>query len=74
MSVERRVRFMKKRGMVLGTRLSEGRQIHMYMFRSVFAEIIYKNDDPQGDVESFSSVSGLKELNEKLENEIRRKK
>jgi hypothetical protein len=71
MSIERRVKFLRKRGIVLGTRIKEGRTVHMYMFRNVFAEITFVDDNPAKEVESFSMVSGLAELNEKLENEIR---
>jgi hypothetical protein len=71
MSIGQRVKFLKKRGIILGTRLKEGRIVHMYMFRNIFAEITFKDDNPGKEVESFSMVSGLDELNEKLENEIR---
>lgn len=71
MSIAQRVKFLKKRGIILGTRLRDGRIVHMYMFRNLFAEITFKDDNPAKEVESFSMVSGLDELNEKLENEIR---
>lgn len=72
MSVERKVKFLKKRGIELGTRLKDGRLIHMYMFRNLFAEIIYRNDDPSLEVEHFSTISGLDELNQMLEKEFRK--
>ena len=71
MSVEQRVKFLRKRGISLGTRQKGARTVYMYMFRSLFAEIMFQDDNPALEVESFSMVSGLEELNEKLENEIR---
>jgi hypothetical protein len=71
MSIERRVKFLKKRGIIVGTRVKEGRRVHMYMFRDIFAEITFKDDNPANEVETFSMVAGLDKLNEKLENEIR---
>lgn len=62
---------MKKRGIMLASRKREGRQVYIYMFRDVFAEIIFKDDDPEKEAESLLLINGLKKLNQHLENETR---
>jgi hypothetical protein len=71
MSLAQQVKFMKKRGIVLGTRWKDGRHVHMYMFRNLFAEVLYKNDDPAEEAEKLEMISGLAELNKKLEKEMK---
>jgi len=56
---------------MLGTRFKEGRKIYIYMFRDLFAEILYKNDNPEELAESLKMVSGLDNLNDHLEQEFR---
>jgi hypothetical protein len=41
------------------------------MHNDLFAEIIYKNDDPQSEVEHGNIVRGLQNLNTYLEKEFR---
>jgi hypothetical protein len=65
------VNFMRKRGIVLGSRWKDGRQIYIYMFRDLFAEVIYKNDNPKDEAESIEFISGLEKLNQHLENQIK---
>jgi hypothetical protein len=58
---------MKKKGIILGTRMRSGRQVYIYMYDDLFAEVIFKNDNPHEDAESFVLVSGLHNLNQHLE-------
>jgi hypothetical protein len=62
---------MRKRGVLVGIRRKNGRQVYIYMFRDLFAEIQYKNDSAEEDAEILTVVSGLKELNNHLENELK---
>jgi hypothetical protein len=71
MSVPKQVAFMKKRGIMLGTRLKDGRQVYTYMFQNLFAEILYKDDNPSNTAERFVMIPGLDKLNDRLEKEIR---
>ena len=71
MSVQKRVALIRRNGVVIGTRIRSGRKIHMYMLRDLFAEIMFKNDNPSNEVESFATIVGLEEFNRKLENEVR---
>jgi hypothetical protein len=69
--LHKQVNFLKKKGIMLGTRIKEGRKIYIYMFRDLFAEILYKNDNPEESAESLKMVTGLENLNNHLENEFR---
>ena len=71
LSLTSQASFMKKRGISLGSRWKEGRYIFMYMYRDLFVEILFTNDDTQGDPESVTIISGIDEFNKRLEEEIR---
>jgi hypothetical protein len=73
LSLTSQANFMKKRGIVLGTRSKDGRQIYLYMVNNLFAEIRYENDNPLLKVETLILIDGLKKLNKYLEKDIRSK-
>jgi hypothetical protein len=56
---------------MLGTRTKNGRRIHIYMFRNLFVEVLYKNDNTQESAEQVNMVTGLKNLNSYLESEFK---
>lgn len=62
---------LKKRGIMLGTRFKNGRKIHIYMLRDLFAEVKYKNDNAEETPESLNLLRGLNNLNEYLEREFK---
>jgi len=63
--------FMKRRGIVLGTRNKDGRQGYLYMVNNLFAEIVYEKDNPQLSVERLVILDGLRKLNSYLEKDLR---
>jgi hypothetical protein len=65
------INFMKKRGILLGTRCKNGRQIFIYMFRNLFAEIRFLKDNPEEKAEDLTLITGLKSLNSYLEKDVR---
>lgn len=71
LSVPSQANFMKKRGISLGSRWKDGRYIYMYMFRSLFVEIVFAHDKTENDPESVTIISGIEEFNKRLEEEIR---
>jgi hypothetical protein len=73
LSVLSQANFMKKRGISLGSRWKDGRYIYMYMFRSLFVEILFVNDKIENDPEIVTVISGIDEFNRRLEDEIRPK-
>jgi hypothetical protein len=62
---------MSKRGIMLGTRKKNGRRVYTYMFRDLFADIIYKEDNLDKGAEEMKVIHGLKKLNLHLEKEIK---
>ena len=73
LSLTKQADFMKRRGIVLGTRTKDGRQTYLYMVNNLFAEILYENDNPRLKPEAIVVLSGLHKLNRYLEEEIRTK-
>lgn len=71
MNLRQQVRMLRRKGIVLGTRVKDGRKIYIYMMKDIFAEVLYKNDNTDEDAEKISILRGLDNLNNYLENEFR---
>jgi hypothetical protein len=71
LSLNKQANFMKKRGIVLGTRKKDGRQTYLYMFNNIFAEILYENDNPGMKVEALVLLDGIDNLNTHLQKDLR---
>jgi hypothetical protein len=71
LSLPAQATFMKKRGISLGSRWKNGRYIFMYMFRDLFVEILFTNDNTDSEPETLTIISGIDEFNKRLEDEIR---
>lgn len=56
----------------MGTRRKNGREVYTYMFHSLFAEVVYKNDDPDARAEHVKLIVGLKKLHHYLEKEAKK--
>ena len=70
-SPSRQAEIMKRRGIILGTRKIDGRQTYLYMLNSLFAEILYENDNPGSRVEALVIMNGLNNLNQHLSKPLR---
>ena len=71
LSSQRQVNYLKKRGILLGTRMKDGRKIYIYMLRDLFVEVVYKNDSVDELPEKLNMLNGLKNLNSYLEREFK---
>lgn len=71
LSMTRQADFIKRRGIVLGTRNKDGRQGYLYMVNNLFAEIFYQNDNPGLSAERLIVLHGLENLNRYLEKDLR---
>lgn len=71
MSLQKQVNFLKKRGIMLGTRLKAGRRIYIYMLRDLFIEVLYKDDSVNETAERLTMLDGLSNLNDYLEKEFK---
>jgi hypothetical protein len=71
MSLTQQINFLHSKGVSLGSRIKNGRKLHIYMVRNLFVEVIYKNDDASGAAEKVHILRGLKNLNSYLEQEFK---
>lgn len=71
LSLQTKVNFLKRKGIMLGTRLKNGRRIYIYMLRDLFVEVLYKNDNATDLPENLNMVRGLNNLNDYLEKEFK---
>ncbi|HEU5145840.1 MAG TPA: hypothetical protein VFT90_03960 [Chryseosolibacter sp.] len=71
LSIDRQADFMKRRGIILGTRKTDGRQGYLYMVNNLFAEIFFENDNPRMGVERLVVLNGLNKLNRYLEDDFK---
>lgn len=71
MPLQKQALHLKKKGIMLGTRTKDGRVIHIYMLKDLFAEVIFKADNIDNEAESLNIVRGLDNLNDYLEKEFR---
>ena len=71
LSLEKKVKYLHKRGVALGSRMKDGRQIHMYMLRNLFVEVTYTEDKTYLAPENVKVLHGLTNLQHYLEAEFR---
>lgn len=66
MSMERKVSYLRKKGMLLGTRLKNSRKIYIYMLNDLFVEVTFRDDSTDNSPEEVQIITGLRNLNEHL--------
>ncbi len=71
MSLQKQVALVRRKGIMLGNRVKEGRKIFIYMINDLFVEVVYTQDNMDNCAESLTTVEGLDNLNEYLEKEFR---
>jgi Zn-dependent peptidase ImmA (M78 family) len=71
MSLQKQARYLKKKGIMLGTRIKEGRKVYIYMLSDLFAEVIFLNDNIDDEAEQLNILHGLDNLNDYLEKEFK---
>jgi hypothetical protein len=71
MSLIKQVSYIKKKGIMLGTRLKDGRKFFIYMLHDLFVEVLYKNDNIDNEPEKLTMLKGLDNLNNYLESEFK---
>ena len=71
LSVQKQIDYLKKKGVMIGTRTKDSRKIYTYMLRDLFVEVLYKNDNTNDSAEKVNTLSGLKDLRSYLEREFK---
>ena len=57
--------------MFVGVRERGGRTVHLFMYKSLFLEVYYLNDDSKNGIESISLIGNISRLNSHLEREFK---
>jgi hypothetical protein len=70
-SSQKQISILRKKGIMLGTRIKDGRKIYIYMLRELFVEVIYTHDNVEESPEKLNILNGLKNLNSYLEKEFK---
>ncbi len=71
LSLEKKVKHLHEKGVALGSRIKDGRQIHMYMLKDLFVEVLYTDDKTYLAPEKVNILNGLTNLQQYLETEFR---
>lgn len=71
LSIKKQAEYLRRKGILLGTRNKEGRKVYIYMLTNLFVEVVFAHDNTEENAESVYTLTGLKNLNEYLEKEFR---
>ncbi len=70
-SESKKVDYLKDQGIMLGSRLRQGRKVYIYMLNDFFVEVVYLQDNIDLSPERLETFSNLNNLNAYLEREFR---
>ena len=70
-SESKKIIYLRKKGIMLGSRVSQGRKVYIYMLQDFFVEVVYQQDNLQLSPERLETFSSLDNLNSYLEREFR---
>ena len=62
---------LKAKGIVVGSRVRQGRTVYLYMLKDFFVEVVYQQDNIKLFPEKLETFSNLNHLNSYLEREFR---
>lgn len=71
-SESKQIAYIRKKGIMLGSRVREGRKVYMYMLTDFFVEVIYQQDNLELYPEKMEVYTNLNHLNHYLEQEFRK--
>lgn len=72
LSESRKLSFLREYGITLGVRVRENRKVFIYMVKDFFVEVLYRDDNSEGEAERMNVFDSLKGLNSYLENEFKK--
>jgi len=70
-SLTKQLEYLREHGIMLGSRMRNDRKVFLYMVKSTFVEVMYKNDSIEKEAERLEVFSNLNHLNQYLENEFK---
>ena len=70
-SLTKQLEYLREHGVMLGSRMRNDRKVFLYMVKSTFVEVMYKNDSIEKEAERLEVFSNLNHLNQYLESEFK---
>jgi hypothetical protein len=70
-SLTKQLDYLREHGIMLGSRMRNDRKVFLYMVKSTFVEVMYKNDSIEKEAERLEVFNNLNHLNQYLENEFK---
>ena len=70
-SVTKQLVYLREHGVMLGSRMRNNRKVFLYMVKSTFVEVMYKNDSIEKEAERLEVFNNLNHLNQYLEKEFK---
>ena len=70
-SLTKQLDYLREHGVMLGSRMRNDRKVFLYMVKSTFVEVMYKNDSIEREAERVEVFNNLNHLNQYLENEFK---
>jgi len=70
-SLTKQLEYLREHGVMLGSRMRNDRKVFLYMVKSTFVEVMYKNDSIDKEAERLEVFSNLNHLNQYLESEFK---
>lgn len=67
----KKIDYLREQGIMLGSRVRNGRKVYLYMLRNFFVEVIYHHDDIDLTPERLLTFTNLNTLNAYLEKDFR---
>jgi hypothetical protein len=66
-----KIDYLKDQGIMLGSRVRQGRKVYLYMLRDFFVEVIYQHDNVDMNPEKVKTFTSINNLNSYLERDFR---
>ena len=70
-SLTKQLEYLREHGVMLGSRMRNDRKVFLYMVKSTFVEVMYKNDSIEKEAERLEVFKNLNHLNQYLENDFK---
>jgi hypothetical protein len=70
-SLTKQLDYLRVHGVMLGSRMRNNRKVFLYMVKSTFVEVMYKNDSIEKEAERLEVFNNLNHLNQYLEKEFK---
>jgi len=70
-SLTKQLDYLREHGVMLGSRMRNDRKVFLYMVKSTFVEVMYKNDSIEKEAERLEVFKNLSHLNQYLEKEFK---